>query len=118
MKKLGECINRYKLRDGVTMDKIMSEIKKRKIPYAEGGTYIHHDSYYSFWMCLCDEIEVCVALPKDLSVWNDDDYVLVLDDAFGQPYTPFYGDKMFPFVLNVVGNYNKFMDSLTFMERR
>lgn len=113
-----EAINKYKLKDGITMGEIIKELEERKIPHCEGGGYIHKNAYYSFWIALVHDIEVCVALPEDLSEWNDEDYVLVLDDSFGQPYTPFYGNKAFPFVLNVIGLYNKFMDSLNFLERR
>lgn len=115
MKK--EIINRYKLKDGIMLEEILKELEERNIPHTEGGGYIHKDSYWSFWKNLVGDIEVCVALPKDLSEWNDEDYVLVLDDAFGQPYTPFYSEHRFPFMLNVIGHYNKFMDSLDFLER-
>lgn len=112
-------INRYKLKDGITMNDILAEIKERHIPYSEGGSYVHSDAYYVFWKTLVDDIEVNVGLPEDLSMWDDFDFVLVMDDSFGQPYTPFYEAKeTFPYLLNVIGLYNKFMDSLDFLERR
>ena len=113
-------INRYKLKDGIKMDDILSELKERRIPRAEGGSYVNRDAYYVFWHTLVDDIEVNIALPEDLSKWDDFDFVLVLDDSFGQPYVPFYEHKGEPFVylLNVIGNYNKFMDSLNFLERK
>ena len=114
-----DCINRYKLKDGITMDKILTELKERKIPFTEGGKYVHKDAYYTCWHVLMDEIEVNIAFPEDLSKWDDFDYILVLDDSFGQPYTPFYEARhMFTYLLNVIGHYNKFMDSLNFLERR
>ena len=112
-------INRYKLKDGISMDEILTELKERKLPQSEGGAFVHKDAYIVFWHTLVDDIEVNIALPENLTKWDDFDYVLVLDDSFGQPYTPFYEckDKPFLFLLNVIGHYNKFMDSLNFLER-
>ena len=66
-----------------------------------------------------------IAFPEDISKWNDFDYVLVLDEDFGQPYTPFYNhyededdSNYFEFLRNVVEAYNAKMDSLSFLERK
>ena len=58
-----------------------------------------------------------IAFPDDLSEWNDFDFVLVLDEEFGQPYTPFYGAKKhFEFLDRVIKRYNAIMTSMTLFE--
>ena len=112
-------IHRYKLKDGATIEKITKEFRKRHIPLKSGGTYINKNAAYCTFKNLADDISVNIAFPEDLSEWDDFEYVLVLDENFGQPYTPFYESKEpFMFLLNVIGRYNKFMDSLSFLERR
>ena len=114
-----KAIHRYKLKDGVSHADIAKELKRLKIQTHEGGSYINKNSSYSFFKVLKDEIEACVAFPEDLSLWDDFDYVLVLDDSFGQPYTPFYeSEKPFVYMLDIIGRYNKLMDSLSFLERK
>ena len=110
-------INHYELSQDYTLDDIIHEVKKRKLPNSDGGAYIHKDSVFCFWQVLADDIEVCIGFPSDLSEWNDEDYILVLDDQFGQPYTPFYSTHRFPFVNNVIGHYNKFMNSINFFKK-
>lgn len=101
------------------MNDILDELKDKNLPIGTHGTYINRNAKYSTFKSLIDDIEVCIAFPEDISMWDDFDYILVMDDEFGQPYTPFYNveEKPFTYVLNVVGNYNKFMDTLSFLEK-
>ena len=54
--------------------------------------------------------------------WNDFDYILVLDEDYGQPYGPFYhfmsGEIKEPWdgLKEVIEAYNEFMSSLIFLE--
>ena len=111
-------INRYKLKDDVTMDEILSELKERNLPVSEGGKYINDKACYSTWKVLVDGISINIAFPENPIEWDDYEFVLVMDDDFCQPYTPFYRASIYPYLLNVVGHFNKFMDSLTFLERK
>lgn len=91
------------------------------VPFREHMTYVHKDAVRGFHRMLKGGIELNVAFPQDLSEWNDFDFVLVLDDDFGQPYTPFYGflngdTKPFPFLAEVVKEYNKVMGCLPYLE--
>ena len=115
-------VNKYQLKNNITKEDIIKELKKKKLPISENGTYINKEAKYSTYKNLVDDIKVCIAFPDDLSKWNDFDFILVLDDSFGQPYQPFYlaaenKSRRFTYVLNVIGNYNKFMDTLSFLER-
>jgi len=112
-------VNRYKLKPGITMDDILSELRAKKLPIGTHGTYISKDAKYSTCKWLADDISVCIAFPENLASWDDFDHILVMDDECGQPYGPFYDveKKQFAYVLNVVGNYNKFMDTMSFLER-
>jgi len=116
-------INKYNLKKGITLEDIKAEAKKKKLHYSEGfASYIHKDAVCSISKLLADDITVNIGFPEDLSKWNDFAFVIVMDESFGQPYTPFYHVEehkryQFPFVLNVVGHYNKFMDSLSFLEK-
>lgn len=55
---------------------------------------------------------------------NHDDFnnILVLDEEFGQPYTPFYSEnykkdiKYFPVLESCIRQYNDFLDSFDFLE--
>lgn len=113
-------IKRFKLKDGITIEDI-----RESYPHLnDGGSWIHDDSKTMIFkpsLADADDISVNIGFPEDFSQWNDFDYVLVLDEAFCQPYTPFYDFmdgriKTFPFLYNVVKSYNEFMSSLNFLE--
>jgi len=112
-------IKHYKIKSGITLDDIKKEVKAKHIPHADNGTWVHKDSVYVIWQTVAEDITVNVAFPADLSQWNDFDFILLLDEDFGQPYTPFYSEKMveFPFLNKVKTNYSRFLESLNFMER-
>lgn len=123
--KKKECrIHSFALKKNVTMDDIRKSVKIQ-----DGGSWIHKESAYFFRETLEDSIELNIAFPEDLSKWNDYDYILILDDDFCQPYTPFYSyldtnmdgieddnHKFSEFFLRVVEKYNKVMGSLDFLE--
>ena len=83
---------------------------------------INKDSVCGFWELLCHDITVNIAFPEDLSQWNDFDYILVLDEDFGQPYTPFYrymfGEIQEPWqgLIDVINAYNELMSSFVWLE--
>lgn len=116
-------INRYKIKDDIKMKDIINELNSKNMVVLTRGTYIHPDAKYATFHGVGDgDITICIAFPKKLSEWNSYDYVLVMDEYGGQPYYPFYKaeeDPSFRFVgcLNIIGEYNEFMDSLSFLER-
>lgn len=112
-------INRYKLKDLNTAE---SEIMKYNI--RTGGGYISQDTTVFLFAPLYKEITLNVGFPKDLSVWNDLDHIIVLDEDFGQPYTPFYkylngedANNASPFLQRVIRAYNEAMDKYSFLEK-
>ena len=116
-------IKRFKLKDGVTIDDIKKEYKSLR----EGGSWIHQDAVYNIFRDVTpqnsrgSEISVCVGFPNDLLKWDDYNFVLVLDEEFGQPYTPFYGDdneEPFPFLAGVIRRYNEVMGRFSFLEEK
>jgi len=119
-----DIVNEYRIKSGITMADIKKEIKKKKLPWNGASTYIHKDAVHSTFKCLSNDITVNIAFPEDLTTWDSFEHVLILDEMGGQPYYPFYqADEKkearfrFPFVLTIIGIYNKFMDSLSFLER-
>ena len=105
-------IKRFKLKDGADVS---------EVPLTPHMTYVHKDAVRGFYKWLADSVEVNIAFPQDLSEWNDFDFVLVLDEDFCQPYTPFYDflngyTKLFPFLAKVVKAYNAVMESLPYLE--
>lgn len=113
-------IERYKLRDGVTREELLEN------GFKEGGTWINKDAKLFLSRDFEDkkagiEFSINIAFGSDISDWNDFDNVLVLDEDFCQPYTPFYGDdygkeiKNFPTLESVIQIYNEFMNSLCFL---
>lgn len=112
--------------------------KLKYIPTAEqliklgarpGGTWINQysDLYISItreFPDSCGDFIISIGFPdfeKGLAEWDDFSFVLVLDDEFGQPYTPFYGKNYkkdiqnFPCLEFVIEKYNEFMDSFDFL---
>jgi len=124
-------INRYKLRDGTTIEDVEAEVIRRRTEkikphmlFCKGGTWIN-DRAVHFISCWCgdEDISLNIGFPEDLSTWDDFDDVLVLDEDVGQAYYPFYDadeneKERFPFVLNIIGTYNRIMDSFEFLERK
>lgn len=100
-----------------------------KLGARPGGSWISKDSelYFSTlhkFPKSCGDFSINICFPyfeKDLAEWDDFNYVLVLDDDFGQPYTPFYGKNYkkdiqnFPCLEFVIEKYNEFMDSFDFL---
>lgn len=114
-------IKRYKLKDNVTKEDLIA------LRFREGGSWIKKD--VELFLCRCFECgkydfeySINIGFSSDINDWNDFDNVLVLDEDFCQPYTPFYGDNYgeditnFPVLEMVISNYNKFMDSLNIFE--
>ena len=91
----------------------------------EGGSWIHNDAK-SFWAVgLYDKycITLNIGFPKNLSKWDDFNYILVLDEEFGQPYIPFYAyldgtwqKRESPVLNQIIKNYNTEMRKLPFLE--
>ena len=84
-------------------------------------SYISKDCVRGFFVNLGHEITLNVGFPKNLLKWNDWNYVLVIDEEFGQPYTPFYKYlineiEAFPALLEIVHAYNEEMSKLEYLE--
>ena len=100
-----------------------------KLGARPGGTWINQysDLYISItreFPDSCGDFIISIGFPdfeKGLAEWDDFSFVLVLDDEFGQPYTPFYGKNYkkdvqnFPCLEFVIEKYNEFMDSFDFL---
>ena len=89
------------------------------------ATYICEDVTRSLYVpvyCQNWEFSINIGFPDDLSKWNDFDYVLVLDEDFLQPYTPFYNKLREPerpvtaFQNEFVDLYNETMSKFGFLE--
>lgn len=118
-------IKRFKLRETpqLTVDELLSNGFKESenCSYVlEGAKYIKRFDGYRRESNF--EYSICIAFKEDL-IFDDYTNVLVLDDDFGQPYTPFYNlldspdrEHNPPALVTVVQDYNKFMSSLTFLE--
>lgn len=114
-------IKRFKLKDNITKDDLIA------LKFRNGGSWIKKDAELFLSRCFeCGknsfEYSIGIAFSSDINDWNDFDNVLVLDEDFCQPYTPFYGDNYgkdvnnFPVLEMVISNYNNFMDGLNIFE--
>lgn len=127
------CVKRFRLKPNADIS---------SVPVTEHMGYVHKDFHRGFWTILkivdpetephpyfddeiiytLQSITLNIVFPEDLSKWNDFDYVLVLDDEFGQPYVPFYDymsgriKETFPFLEAVIISYNEIMSSLPYLE--
>lgn len=109
-------INRYKLIEEIRLDDLKS------LGFKNGGSWINNKCEVFKAIPLANDIELNIGYSgKD--DWNDFDFVLVLDDEFGQPYTPFYGDNYGKVITNfktlqkIIQRYNEEMDKLSFIKR-
>ena len=110
-------IKRFRLKSDVTLQKL----KDSGLPSVH-CTFIHpdavlRDSKFNTF----GSIDFDIGFPEDLSKWNDKDFVLVVDDDLGQPYTPFYNylegkARLFEYLQKVIIEYNKFMESRWYLE--
>lgn len=114
-------IKRFKLKDNITKDDLIA------LKFRNGGSWIKEDaelflSRYFKYGKYDFEYSIDIAFSSDINDWNDFDNVLVMDEDFGQPYTPFYGDNYgkdinnFPVLEMVINKYNQFMSSLGIFE--
>ena len=114
-------IKRFKLKSNVTKEELLA------LGFKSGGSWIIKDAE----LFLCKEFyykkthleySIGIAFCANINDWNDFDNVLILDEDFGQPYTPFYGDNYgrditdFPTLENVIIKYNEFMSGLGIFE--
>ena len=132
-----EKIKRYKLKPNTTKDQLIS------LGFHEGGTWVHKNAELVLCRYIPIKLEVeyikkinikkreyiyefCVDITfgNNINDWNDLDNVVVFDESWCQPYYPFHrlqSEKMkydeIPKVLPLlVSEYNKYMDSLEFLE--
>lgn len=68
------------------------------------------------------EASINIIFSENIKDWNDFDNVDVLDESFGQAYTPFYealqsnNNRLFPVLKSVIKKYNEIMSNLPFLE--
>ena len=107
--------NSYKMKPDVNIEDIEG--------IREGGSWINkRDKYFITRTCGDEDITLNIGFPDDLSLWDDFDDVIVLDENFCQPYYPFYdavekNKTNNIFAMNVIGHYNKIMNSFPFLEK-
>ena len=117
-------VKRYKMKPNITLEDIQAFAKEHAKKFGFGGAaiWISEDSEHFLSTYINDDILLSIGFPKDLQKWDDFDHVMVMDEDFGQPFTPFYkyidGEIQEPedFVMHTVDKYNAVMDSLTFLE--
>ena len=118
-------MNRYKMKPGTTFFDIVTFALKNKNDWLfnQGGTWISSDAEYVMFTTLHGDISLDIVFPKKLEKWNDSEYVLVISEIFGQPFTLFYSylqnpeDDFGPVLKTVVEKYIEKMDSLPFLEK-
>lgn len=110
-------IARFKTRPNVSLNHIKC--------IREGGSWIHKNAIRFMSIPLHDKYEITlnIGFPEDLSKWDDFNYILVLDEEFGQPYIPFYAylegawqKRESPVLNKIIKNYNEEMRALPFLE--
>ena len=106
-------IKKYGLKENITEE----DLKKCGFTYSIDGSIKKITTpRYFYFKYLIDEIELFVEIginEDGTFTFDDFDTVMVLDDDFCQPYTPFYKeDADFPFSNSVIIKYNEAMDEL------
>ena len=111
----------YKMKYTPTEEKLIRELRARN-----GGSWIDKKSklYISKIFILPEhdfEFSINICFKDDISDWNDFDNVLVIDEDFLQPYSPFYGNNYkkeisnYPCLEYCIEKYNEFMDGFDFL---
>lgn len=90
--------------------------KLEEVGFKKGGWIngVNEPRYYINDNIL-DEIDIHIEISIVDNNINFDDLknVYIIDENFGQPYTPFYESEFgFKFLNNVIDNYNKYMNNL------
>lgn len=112
-------VNRYRVKDGASIEELMSSGFELGYSFVNKNAYCckHKLFHYKYL-----EFSIYASFPKDLTQFDDFDYVLVLDEDFAQPYTPFYNSfgeyTKQEYVVAVIEAYNNFMDSIPILERK
>ena len=110
----------YKLKYIPTEEQLIAAGAKR------GGIWINEESVFYITKCFelpkyDFEFSISIYFKDDIGDWNDFDNVLVLDEDFGQPYTPFYGKNYKKEISNhpcleyCIEKYNEFMNGFDFL---
>lgn len=65
----------------------------RDAGFLPGGAWIHAEAFMFAERRFAHKLSVSICFLPDLDVWDDFNNILVLDEEFGQPYTPFYSEN-------------------------
>jgi len=104
-------IKKYKLNNNLT------ESNLKEVGFRPGGWMSSiEEPKLSYTKVLIEDIELHIEVSiNNGKVTNFDDYknIYVIDDNYGQPYTPFYNSNViFPYLNKVILRYNEEMDKL------
>lgn len=110
-------VKRFKIKDDVTFDHLRVDPE-----FLQGGSYIRNDVVLvDSKPNLINGIDLELGFPTDLSKWNDQDYILVLDFDALQPFEPFYtyaekGSISSKILEKLEKEYNNWMSSRWYLE--
>ena len=110
-------INRYAIKDGVSIDDIKAEIESIGLKLHPNNGLVNRSGRYYTCEYLYKDISVDIVFPDDLSTWDSENFTKVMDEFCGQPFMLFYDDDPCESALVVIEKYNEFMDSLRFLKR-
>ena len=106
-----EVIKRYELNENINISKLENNRFSRIEPNNK-----EHLLKYLYIEELLDDIELQIEIDIDKEgkyLFDDQESILIFDDAFGQPYQAFYNEeKDFPFLNDLIMEYNNSMDIL------
>ena len=106
----------YRLKDDITSEHLLN------IGFEEGYWNYKDGECVSKRVQLMDSMKLELFIKTNPVSFNDFENVMVMDSAFGQPYTPFYGDNYKQmidggsYLTEVVERYNEVMDGLNIFE--
>lgn len=112
----GEKAKSYKLKEGITREDL------KNVGFESRKHFRHEGEFIGSMATLIDDIELDIYVQTDPIQFDDFENIEVTDFAFGQPYTPFYGDSYkkyindFPYLQEVIKRYNEVMDNLGIFE--
>ena len=106
----------YKLKDSITVDDLLNA------GFKDGYWNYKDGDCVSRSIQLMDSIELELFVKTNPMNFDDFENVIIMDSAFGQPYTPFYGDNYKEYIeggsylTEVIKKYNEVMDNLNIFE--
>ena len=123
IEEIAPYIKRFRMKPAITIEELIH------YGFKKGGSWLNSNAEYYLPYNINkngNRFSIEIGIPFNLNEWNDCDFIMVIDDAFLQPYTPFHNVRCeqckgkqsanFHTLDWVIKEYNNYLSSLDFLE--